>query len=277
MAKADVLVDGLTIPEGIRWHDGKLWFSDLLAFRVMNVDLSGKTRLLANVPNRPSGLGFTPEGKLLIVSMRDSRLFRLEADGIVEVANLSCLVQAYCNDMAVDSKGRAYIGDVGFDRHAGEVPRHGAVLRVDPDGTMTSVADEIDFPNGTVITPDGHTMIVAETFGHLLTAFDIDEAGNLHNRRVFAEIDGTPDGIALDAEGAVWVADHMGHKIIRVLEGGRVTHTITTGERHAFACALGGTDGHTLFYSTGIGNTHPEFQRNKQGRIEVLHVDVPIA
>lgn len=275
MTPDNVLVDGLTLPEGMRWHDGKLWFSDLLASRVMTVDLTGKTEVLAEVPHHPSGLGFTPDGKLLVVSMRDSRLLRLEPDGLVEAANLSSLVLAYCNDMVVDQTGRAYVGDVGFDRHAGETPRKGALIRVDVDGRMCVAAHEVDFPNGAMISPDGRTLIVAETFGHILTAFDVDEAGALANRRVFARIDGTPDGIALDAEGGIWVADYLGHKVLRVLEGGKITRVIDTGERNVFSCALGGTDGCTLFYSTSIGKTHPDFQKNRLGRIETLRVEVP--
>lgn len=274
-AKAEVLLNGLTIPEGMRWRDGKLWFSDLLAYRVLNCDERGQAQVLALVPNRPSGLGFTRDGKLLIVSMQDSRLLRLESSGPVELANLSGIVRAYCNDMVVDASGRAYVGDVGYNRHAGESPRPGALIRVDPDGRMSVAADDILFPNGSAITADGRSLILAETFGHRLSAFDIDERGGLSNRRVFAEMDGTPDGLCLDAEGAVWVADHMGHRIIRILDGGRIACTIPTGERHAFACALGGADRRTLFFSTGIGNTHAEFQANKQGRIEFLRVDVP--
>lgn len=274
-AKAEVLVNGLTIPEGMRWRDGRLWFSDLLAYRVMNCDEKGQAQVLARVPKQPSGLGFTRDGKLLIVSMQDSRLLRLESQGPVESANLSSIVRAYCNDMVVDTAGRAYVGDVGYNRHAGEPPRPGALIRVDPDGRMIVAADGILFPNGCAITADGRTLVLAETFGHRLSAFDIDPEGNLSNRRVFAETEGTPDGLCLDAEGAAWVADHMGHKIIRVLEGGKITRTISTGERHAFACALGGADRRTLYFSTGLGNTHAEFQSNKQGRIEFLRVDVP--
>lgn len=274
-AEPEVLLDGLTIPEGMRWRDGKLWFSDLLAFRVMTVDLAGRTQILGEVPNRPAGLGFLPDGRLLIVSMRDSRLLRLDKDGLVEAADLSTLVRAYCNDMVVDAAGRAYVGDVGYDRHVGETPRAGAVIRVDPDGALERVADDIVFPNGAAITPDGRTFILAETFAGRLTAFDIDGTGALSNRRVFADIGGTPDGLCLDAEGAVWVADHQGHRILRVLEGGRIARTIETGERHAFTCTLGGEDRRTLLFSTSIGNTHAEFQRNRQGRIEVLRVDVP--
>lgn len=274
-AQADILIDGLTIPEGMRWRDGRLWFSDLLAYRVMNCDANGQSHVLAHVPKQPSGLGFSPNGTLLIVSMQDSRLLRLEPDGLIEVADVSGIVRAYCNDMVVDAAGRAYIGDVGYNRHIGEASRPGALVRVDPDGRMSVAAEGVAFPNGAAITADGRTLILAETFGRRLSAFDIDDHGGLSNRRVFAEMEGTPDGLCLDAEGAVWVADHMGHKVIRVLEGGRITQTIPTGERHAFACALGGVDRRTLYFSTGIGNTHAEFQSNKQGRIEFVRVDVP--
>ena len=275
MTKPDVVLEDLTLPEGLRWRDGWLWFSDLLGHRVMRTDAGGRAEVLAAVAGRPSGLGFTPDGHLLVVSMRENQVLRLGPDGLEVAADLSPLARAYCNDMVVDGAGRAYVGDVGFDRHAGEPPRNGALLRLDPDGTMAVAADDINFPNGAVLTPDGRTLILAETFANRLTAFDVDDAGGLHRRRLFAEIAGTPDGIALDAEGAIWVADHLGHKVLRVLEGGRVTHTIDAGERHTFACALGGPERRTLFFSTSIGNSHPEFERNRLGRIEALEVAVP--
>lgn len=275
--KSEVLIGDITLAEGMRWRADKLWFSDLLGYRVMRIDVLGNADILAQVPHQPSGLGFDRDGNLLIVSMKDCRLLRYRDGKLEEAADLSPMVRAYCNDMAVDAAGRAYIGDVGFNRHIGEERRPGSLVRVDPGGALQVVADEIDFPNGAVFSTDGKQLLVAETFAGRITAFDVNANGDLYNRTVFAETGGTPDGIALDSEGALWVADHLGHRIFRVVKGGKITASIDTGERHTFCCALGGPSGHTLFYSTAIGNSHSEYQRNKQGRIEMIEVEVPAA
>ena len=183
----EVLIDGLTFPEAPRWHGGKLWFSDFYSFRVLAVDLDGRVQTIAEVPNRPSGLGWTPEGALLIVSMLDRALLRLEGGKPSKVADLSALAGGPCNDMVVDAKGRAYVGNFGYDRHAGEEPRTTCIARVDPDGRVVRAADDLLFPNGTVITPDGGTLIVGETFAHRLTAFDIRADGLRFARPHFGE------------------------------------------------------------------------------------------
>jgi sugar lactone lactonase YvrE len=271
----EVLLDGLTFPEAPRWHGGKLWFSDFYSFRVLAVDLDGQAQTIAEVPNRPSGLGWTPEGALLVVSMLDRSLLRLEGGKLSKLADLSALAGGPCNDMVVDAKGRAYVGNFGYDRHAGETPRTACIARVDPDGRMVRAAEDLLFPNGTVITPDGGTLIVGETFAHRLTAFDIDVDGSLSNRRVFAQIDGLhPDGICLDAEGAVWVANPFGKSIVRVFDGGRVERTIALGERGAYACMLGGPDRRTLFVCTNTGSG-PAMGQKQDGRIEFMRVEVP--
>jgi sugar lactone lactonase YvrE len=271
----EVLLDGLTFPEAPRWHGGKLWFSDFYSFRVLAVDLDGQAQTIAEVPNRPSGLGWTPEGALLVVSMLDRSLLRLEGGKLSKLADLSALAGGPCNDMVVDAKGRAYVGNFGYDRHAGETPRTTCIARVDPDGRMVRAAEDLLFPNGTVITPDGGTLIVGETFAHRLTAFDIDVDGSLSNRRVFAQIDGLhPDGICLDAEGAVWVANPFGKSIVRVFDGGRVERTIALGERGAYACMLGGPDRRTLFVCTNTGSG-PAMGQKQDGRIEFMRVEVP--
>jgi sugar lactone lactonase YvrE len=204
----DVVVDGLTFAEAPRWRDGALYFSDFYSHRVLRVDIGGYVDVVVELPERPSGLGWRPDGTLLIVAMDSRRLMRLDGDKASPVADLSAIATGPCNDMVVDGKGRAYVGNFGFDRHRGEPERTTCIARVDPDGRVTRAAEDLLFPNGTVITPDGRTLIVAETFAHRLSAFDVAADGALSNRRVFAQVDGCfPDGICLDAEGAVWVAD----------------------------------------------------------------------
>ena len=274
-APFEVLIDGLTFPEAPRWHDGRLWLSDFYSFRVLAVDLDGHAQTVAEVPQRPSGLGWTPDGALLIVSMLDRSLLRFEAGQLSKAADLSALAGGPCNDMVVDARGRAYVGNFGYDRHAGEAPRTTCIARVDPDGRVVRAAEDLLFPNGTVITPDGKTLIVGETFAERLTAFDIDADGSLRNRRVFAQIEGlSPDGICLDAEGAIWVADPFGKRVVRVFAGGRVERSISTGERGAYACMLGGHDRRTLFVCTNTGSG-PAMGQKRDGRIDFMRVDVP--
>jgi len=271
----DIVVDGLTFPEAPRWHEGRLWFSDFYSHRVLAVDVSGYVDVIAEVPQRPSGLGWTPDGTLLIVSMLDRRLLRFDGGALAVVADLSSLATGPCNDMVVDANGRAYIGNFGFDRHRGEPERTTCIARVDPDGRVTRAADDLSFPNGAVITPDGKTLVLAETLAHRLTAFDVAADGGLSNRRVFAQLDGCfPDGICLDAEGAVWVADARSPRVIRVLDGGRIERTVSTGDRFAFACMLGGDDRRTLFVCTNTGSG-PAMADKGDGRLEAVKVDVP--
>jgi sugar lactone lactonase YvrE len=271
----DVLVDGLTFPEAPRWRDGKLWFSDFYSHRVLTVDLTGHLETVVEVSQRPSGLGWRPDGTLLIVSMLDRRLLRLDGDKLRVVADLSTLATGPCNDMVVDAVGRAYVGNFGFDRHRGEPPRTACLARVDPDGRVTRAAEDLDFPNGTVITPDGRTLIVAETLAHRLTAFDVAADGALSGRRQLAALDGCfPDGICLDADGAVWVADARSPRLVRVGADGRVLRTLATGQNGAFACMLGGPDRRTLFVLTNTGSG-PAMADKTDGRIETYRVDVP--
>jgi sugar lactone lactonase YvrE len=272
---SDVLVDGLTFPEAPRWHDGKLWFSDFYSHRVLTVDLAGRLETVVEVPQRPSGLGWRPDGTLLVVSMLDRRLLRVDDGKTRGVADLSALATGPCNDMVVDAAGAAYVGNFGFDRHRGEPERTTCLARVDVDGRVTRVADDLHFPNGTVITPDGQTLIVAETLAHRLTAFDIAADGALSNRRVHATLgDCFPDGICLDAEGAVWVADARHNRVLRVRADGSLERTLATGQSGAFACMLGGADRRTLFVLTNTGSG-PAMADKRDGRIEMYRVDVP--
>jgi sugar lactone lactonase YvrE len=275
MSKPEVLLEGLTFPEAPRWRDAKLWFSDFYSHRVMTVDLDGQAHTVAEVPRQPSGLGWTPAGELLVVSMLDRRLLRHDGKRLHLFADLSALATGPCNDMVVDAAGRAYVGNFGYDRHAGEAERPACLVRVDPDGRVVRAAEDLVFPNGTVITPDGTRLIIGETFASRLSAFDVAADGSLSNRRVFAHIPGCfPDGICLDAEGAVWVANPRGDRVLRVLEGGRIAQSVATPQRGSYACMLGGPDRQTLFILTNTGSG-PAMAHKAEGRIETLRVQVP--
>ena len=275
MTAPDVLLDGLTFGEGPRWHGGKLWFSDFYSHRVMTVDLDGKTETILEVPQRPSGLGWNTKGELLVVSMLDKRVLRFDGKTAHPYADLSALAGGPCNDMVIDAQGRAYVGNFGYDRHNGAPARTTCIALAGTDGSVKSAAEGLTFPNGMVITPDGKTLIVGETFANRLSAFDIRDDGMLVNHRVFAETPGCfPDGICLDAEGAVWVTNPQGDSVLRVFEGGRVAQKIHTGGRFSYACMLGGADQRTLFIVTNTGSG-PAIAGKKSGRIEIVQVDVP--
>lgn len=271
------LIDGLCFAEGPRWHDGRLWFSDMHAPWVMTVDEAGRTDRIVEVPTQPSGLGWRPDGTLLIVSMTDRKLLQYKDGDLSPVADMYDLAPWHCNDMVVDAKGRAYIGNFGFDLFAPDIdlspeglaklPRTNLLL-VDTDGHVREVAGDLGFPNGMVITPDDKTLIVAETLSRCLTAFDIKTDGSLSGRRVWAAFDdAAPDGICLDEAGGIWIASPMTQSFLRVEEGGRITHRLEA-DRQAIACALGGTSGKTLFALTAE-TTHPDQSKElKSARIE---------
>ena len=283
---AELLVGGLTFGEGPRWHDDRLWLSDFYAHRVVSVGEQGDLRVEVQLDDQPSGLGWLPDGRLMIVSMTRRLVLRLEPDGtIVTHADLSDVAAFHCNDMVVDSVGRAYVGNFGFDldayfadRAAGTrtVERRPAVLaRVDPDGSVHVAADELHFPNGAVITPDGSTLIVAETLGRRLTAFSIASDGTLRDRRTWAPLDHrAPDGIALDANGNVWVADASRTCCVLVAEGGDIVQTIDTPEP-AYACMLGGHDGRTLFVLTAPTSVAHELRGRTDACVRTVRVQVP--
>lgn len=271
-----VLADGFIFLEGPRWHDGKLWVSDMFAEKIVTVDMQGNTEQVATVPERPSGLGFLPDGRLLIVSMRNRKLLRKDPDGLKEVADVSSLVQGDINDMVVDAQGRAYIGSFGYDLMGGEEAKPANIVLVTPEGQVSVAADDLGFPNGTVISPDGKTMIVAETFANCLSAFCIADDGTLFDRRMFAQLgEATPDGICLDAEGAVWVSSFVTGEFIRVKDGGEVTQRIPVPNKRAVACMLGGEGRHTLFMLTAATTVEELAKGNSAAFIETVQVEVP--
>jgi len=275
MKTTDILLDGLAFAEGPRWHDDKLWFSDMHDQLVKTVDLDGRSESVVRVENDPTGLGWLPDGRLLVVSMRDRRLLRLDPDGLREVASLSRVATYHCNDMVTDARGRSYVGNFGFDFEKREAPRTAALALVYPDGQVRVAAEDLSFPNGTVITPDGRTLIVGESFGSRLTAFDVAEDGSLSNRRVWAQLEkAVPDGICLDAEGAIWVASPMSNEVLRVREGGEVTERIRVATQ-AIACMLGGPKRTTLFVCTSESLTAEDCRAKRSAKIEVVEVSVP--
>jgi sugar lactone lactonase YvrE len=280
MRTLDTIIDGLAFPEGPRWHDGRLWFSDQHDRRVVATDIDGKSETVVEVPQQPSGLGWSRDGQLLIVSMLDRQVLRLEADGaLVTHADLGNFAPATCNDMVVDGRGRAYVGNFGFDRYGGGEFRKTNIVAVDPDGNAWIAAEEISFPNGTVVTPDNATLIVGESMGARLTAFDVDADGRLSNRREWASLkplNATADGICLDAEGAVWVACPFSQRVIRVGEGGVLLDEVAV-DSGTFACALGGQDGRTLFVCSAPTHEPAETVTLRGGRILATMVDVPAA
>ncbi|MCZ6785126.1 MAG: SMP-30/gluconolactonase/LRE family protein [Proteobacteria bacterium] len=268
------LLDGLRFAEGPRWHDGRLWFSDMHSRQVMAVGLDGAAEGVVEVPGEPSGLGWLPDGRLLVVSMHDRRLLRLDPSGLTEVADLTPLTHFYTNDMVVDAHGRAYVGNFGFDLHAQQTLRRTNLVLVHPDGRTEVAASDLAFPNGTVITPDGRTLIVGETFGSCLTAFTIGDDGRLSERRQWARMErAVPDGICLDAEGAIWVASPVSAEVLRIREGGEVVDRVPVATQ-AFACMLGGPERRTLFICTS-GDSDPAKTDVRSGRIEIVEVEVP--
>jgi sugar lactone lactonase YvrE len=243
------LMSGLRIGESPRWHDRRLWFANWGAAEVLAVDLQGKSEVMARVPTHiPFSIDWLADGTLLIVAGREGLLLRQEQDGsLVTHADLSTLSSHPWNEIVVDGRGNTYLDNIGFDLMAGADPAAGIVALVAPDGSARQVADGVEFPNGMVVTPDNSTLIVAESYASRLTAFDIEPDGGLSNRRVWADLDGgAPDGICIDADGAIWYADVPNRRCVRVREGGEVLEAVAL-DRGCFACMLGGEDGCTLF------------------------------
>jgi sugar lactone lactonase YvrE len=277
--------------EGPRWHDGRWFVSDFYDHAVYSVGEDGRSQEVMRVEQQPSGLGWLPDGSLLVVSMRDHTLLRRSPDGSVSVhADLSEHCGGHLNDLVVDAAGRAYVGNFGFDLMAGADPRYAKLVRVDPDGSVTVAAEELMFPNGSAI--DGDTLIVAETMGGRLSGFTIAPDGSLTDRRVWAQLSPTPemgplgemlagggiapDGIALDAEGHVWAADAMGGPVRRVAPGGEIAEEIHPPEgMGCFACALGGPDGRTLLLCSAPDFAEAARQAAREAVLFTTRVDVP--
>lgn len=279
--QAQILIDGLCFGEGPRWRDGWLWFSDMHDQKVRKVAPDGTSETVVELTDdQPSGLGWLPDGDLLIVSMTKRQLLRFDGSRLSVHADLSTLASWHCNDMVVDVLGRAYVGNFGFDLHTGAKPRPAELIRVDPDGQATVVADDLMFPNGTVITDDGATLIVGESFGGRLTAYDVDADGSLSNKRLWAQLPegAVPDGICLDSAGGIWSASPTSNDCLRQTEGGDITHEIAL-DRGAFACMLddGDGDGPRLYVLTSSSSDPSECRFRRDARIEVFDAPHPRA
>jgi sugar lactone lactonase YvrE len=287
VVEAEPFVDGLHFGECPRWHQGRLWFVDFYDNAVASAGPAGDVRVELEVPGEPAGLGWLPDGRLLVVARKPRTVLRVEDGGrLVHHGDLNPLATFYGNDMVVDGAGRAYVGNFGFDldrfvEERGAValveppgPPTAVLIRVDPDGSAHLAAEDLSFPNGTVITPDGRTLIVAETLGGRLTAFDIGEDGTLSGRREWASLPWcAPDGICLDAEGRVWVSNALTSECILVAEGGEILGRVTTSQ-NCFACMLGGDDRRTLYLVTAPTSIEAEVSVSRTGRIEQARVDV---
>ena len=289
------LLEGGSFFEDPRWHDGRWWVSDFYRHLVLAVGEDGRVEEVMTVEGQPSGLGWMPDGSLLVVSMVDHRILRRSPDGTVTVhADVSEHCTGHLNDMVVDRHGRAYAGHFGFDLMAGADPRPATLIRVDPDGTASVAADDLLFPNGSVITPDGRTLIVGETAGARYTAFTIEEDGALSDRRIWAQVAPTPpmttlaetlgqlqfgpDGCGLDAEEQIWSADEVGARCVRLARGGEIVDEVAMPEGlGVFACMLGGEDGRTLLMCAA-----PDFHQEarsaaREAVLLTATVDVPHA
>ncbi len=262
------LAESFCFGEGPRWFEGLLWLSDMLGEAVHTVTLDGSVTTLALPGHAPAGLGFRPDGTLLIVSTERRVVLGYDGETVNEIADLSGVAPASLGDMVVDAHGRAYIGS--------QAREGGIIARLDLDDSVTVVADDLDFPNGMVITPDGGTLIVAESVGRRLTAYDIDADGGLSGRRIFAEgLDGPPDGIALDEAGGVWTSMTLAHQFERVVAGGAVTDRIDIGDRAAIACMLGGPDRRTLFLVSSSDAYPQRIVGTRRSCVDTVRVEVP--
>jgi sugar lactone lactonase YvrE len=278
MPELQTLITGLDFGEGPRWHDSRLWYSDFYQHRVSAVTVDGERETMLEIDDFPSGLGWLPDGRLLVVSMREKKVLRVEHDGsVVEHADLSGIATGRCNDMVVAADGNAYVGNFGFEVFERGTPQYAKLALVRPDGGVEVAAGDLSFPNGSVITPDGRTLIVGESMGRRYTAFDIRADGTLENRRTWADVEGnTPDGCTLDAEGAIWFANATGTDVLRVREGGEITDRVDV-RQGAFACALGGDDGRTLFIVSADSSDENVVAGKGTGVIQTMRVDVPHA
>jgi sugar lactone lactonase YvrE len=273
MGDTTVLLEGIDFGEGPRWHDGRLWFSDFYQRAVRAVTEDGEADVVLEIDDQPSGLGWLPDGDLLVVSMTKRSVLRWSGSGAPALhADLSSIATWHCNDMVVSATGHAYVGNFGFDL-GHEKPVAADLAVVAPDGSVAVAAEAMFFPNGSVITPDGSTLIVGETTGCRYTAFDIGPDGTLSNRRLWAALGNRfPDGCCLDDGGGIWFANPLGPEVCRVLEGGEVTDTIETTQP-AIACMLGGADGRTLFVLTSPSADPDTVAGTASSRLETVRVD----
>lgn len=273
------LIEKLAYPECPRWHQGLLWISDQHDGCVYALSADGAVNHKFSVPGGPSGLGWLPSGELLVVSMAERRLYLRTSSGVLRrFAELGDVHPGESNDMVVDAQGNAWVGNIGFDFNAGETMRATQLACVSSDGLVTVAADDLMTPNGSVILPDGRTLIVAESWRHQLTAFTLD-AQRLTERRVWGSLDEkhVPDGICLDAEGFIWVASPFAQQVLRVAEGGEVVETLSIEDGNPYACMLGGPGGNVLFVCIAPHHDPSVTLKQRRGRVEAHQVQAPHA
>jgi sugar lactone lactonase YvrE len=276
----ETLADGGSFFEGPRWRDGRWWVSDFYRHTVSAIDPDGTTEEVMTVEGQPSGLGWLPDGSLLVVSMRDRTVLRRAPDGTVGTyADIAPHCGGAANDLVVDAAGNTYVGNFGFDLMSGETPQAANLVHIAPDGTVAVAAGDLMFPNGSVVTPDGSTLVVGETMGGRYTAFTIGAGGALSDRREWAALPGVaPDGCTLDAEGCIWAADALANRLVRVAEGTGVVEEVPAPDGlGVYACMLGGPEGTTL-----LACVAPDyFEHNRAGareaKLVTTTVDVPHA
>jgi sugar lactone lactonase YvrE len=274
MPEPQILMTGIALGESPRWHEGRLWFADWGAQEVIAVDPEGANAVMLTAPSLPFSIDWLPDGRLLLVSGGEGSLLVQEPDGsLVTHADLSGLSHKPWNELVVDGRGNAYVNTIGFDFPEGEFAP-GLVALVTPDGAVRQVADNVAFPNGMAVTPDNTTLILAESYANQLTAFDIAADGSLANRRVWAAVDGYPDGICLDADGAVWYADVPNQRCVRVREGGDVLQTVQL-DRGGFACMLGGADRRTLFMLAAAWGEEGMAEGSRTGQLLTIAAPAP--
>lgn len=287
----EVVVDGFHYLEGPRWHKGALWFVDFYTQGVYRVNDEGVAEKRVHIEQQPSGLGWLPDGRMLIVSMKDRKVMRLEANGeLVVHADIWQHCAGHANDMVVAPNGDAYVGNFGFDLMGGADYKSAGLVLVKPDGSSQLVAEGLAFANGMVISADQKTLIVNELFGNKISQFTINEDGTLGDKRDFASFGELgdepnlgvrignakilPDGLALDAEGAVWIADTLNQRAVRIAEGGEILETIDTAPEGVFAVALGGAEGNTLFMCAAPDWDEAARKAETKGRMLAVRVEV---
>jgi len=271
---SSIIAEGLAFPEAPRWHAGRLWFTDQHARAILAMDTAGECETISATEDRPGGLGWLPDDRALVVFMTQRRVMQLTSEGLAEYADLSNQASFHCNDMVVDAAGRAFVGNFGFDLHGGGDVAPAEIIRIDQDGNVEVFARDVVFPNGSVITPSGDTLLIAETFAHRISAFGLDVGGQVPSRRLWAELGKhTPDGICMDAEAALWVASPGTKTLFRVQQGGGILDRCTT-RGTPYACMLGGEDRRTLYICTSETDDPQEATKQRSGRIEQVRVAV---
>ena len=270
-----VVVNGLVFPETPRWHLGHFWFTDQFTGRVMRLSLDGCLETIATLPDHVGGLGWLPDGTLLVVGMKERRVHRLGPTGFSSYADLSGLAAFHCNDLLVDAAGGAYVGNFGFDLPGGAPTVSTKLIRIGTSGQAWPVGGPLIFPNGMALNAEGDTLVVAETFGHRVSSFCVAPDGELSDHRTWADLAAaTPDGICLDAEGALWVASPLTRELMRVRQGGEVVDRVKTFGA-PYACMLGGPDGRILYVCTAETHDPEQATASPGGRIEVANVAIP--